>query len=51
MIQLEVSDITMQIKVGIDNSLPRGIAGLSFNLPGMPYLRLPGWGKLVTSSK
>ena len=50
-IQLHISENILEIKAGIDNSLPHGIAGLSFNLPGMPYLNLPGWGKLLASSK
>jgi NADH-quinone oxidoreductase subunit G len=49
-VQLNIMDYTMQIRKVIDESLPEGIAGLSYNLPGMPYLVLPGWGRISPSS-
>ena len=45
MIQLEISKIKLKVKVKIENSLRQGMAGLSVNLPGMPFIDLPGSGK------
>lgn len=45
-IKLTVAENTLEINVKIDGSIPRGITGLSYNLPGMAYLGLPGWGKI-----
>lgn len=45
LVQLEVSKIKLSIKVRIEESIGRGIAGLTVNLPGMPYLDLPFRGK------
>ena len=44
---LEISRSKLRLKVKIDNSLPQGIAGLSVNLPDMPFINLPGRGKFV----
>jgi len=43
---LEIMNNKIKIKVKIENSLPAGIAGLTVNLPGMPFIDLPGRGKL-----
>ncbi len=45
LIQLEISEIILKIKVKIENSLRIGIAGLSINLPDMQFIDLPGNGK------
>jgi NADH-quinone oxidoreductase subunit G len=45
LIQLEISNSKLKIKVKIENSLRQGIAGLSVNLPGMQFIGLPGRGK------
>lgn len=45
-IRIEISDTELRIKVKIENSLPPGIAGLSVNLPEMPFIDLPAPGKL-----
>jgi hypothetical protein len=37
----------LKIKARIENSLPEGIAGLTVNLPGMPFIDLPGRGRLL----
>lgn len=47
LIQLEVGETRQRIKVNIENSLLQGIAGLSANLPGMKFIKLPGHGKLL----
>jgi NADH-quinone oxidoreductase subunit G len=44
-IQFETDDIQLKIKVIVEESVGKGIAGCSVNLPGMPYLDLPGIGK------
>jgi NADH-quinone oxidoreductase subunit G len=45
-IRLEISHSILEIKVKIENSLPGGIAGLSVNLPGMPFIDIPSSGKI-----
>jgi len=47
MIQLEIMKNKLKIKARIENSLPGGIAGLTVNLPDMPFIDLPGRGKLL----
>jgi NADH-quinone oxidoreductase subunit G len=47
MIRLEIMNNKIEIKVKIENSLPAGMAGLTVNLPGMPFVDLPGGGKLT----
>ena len=46
MIQLEISTIRLKIKVKIEVSIGKGIAGLTVGLPGMPFIDLPGSGKI-----
>lgn len=46
MIQFEISGTKDKFKVKIENSLPSGVAGLSVNLPGIPFFDLPGNAKL-----
>jgi len=45
-VQLDISGKILQSKIKINNSFPKGIIGISYNLPGMPFLSLPGWGKI-----
>ncbi len=47
MVRLTLADKIIEVKLKIDNSIPAGILGLSTGLPGMPYLELPGMGKLT----
>ena len=44
-IRLEIDAVQLKIKVIIEESIGKGIAGCSVNLPGMPYIDLPGKGK------
>lgn len=44
LIQLEISEINLKIKIKIENSISKGIAGLSVNLPGMQFIDLPARG-------
>lgn len=44
-VQLEISAISLVLKVKIENSLQKGVAGLSVNLPGMTFVDIPGKGK------
>ena len=43
--QLDISETRISLKVKIDNTLEKGLTGLTVNLPGMPYFDLPGIGK------
>jgi NADH-quinone oxidoreductase subunit G len=45
LIQLEVPNSKLLLKIKIENTLKPGIAGLSVNLPGMPFIGLPCRGK------
>jgi len=45
-IELEISTVKLSIKVKIEVSIGQGIAGLSISLPGMPFIDLPGKGKI-----
>ena len=47
LIQLEVQENNLGIKVKIEDSQPQGVAGLPVNLPGMQFIDLPGRGKLI----
>jgi NADH-quinone oxidoreductase subunit G len=47
-IKIDISGNTLEINLKIDDSLPKGVAGLSYNLPGLGYLNLPGWGRINT---
>jgi NADH-quinone oxidoreductase subunit G len=42
---LEILNMKLNVKVKIENSIVPGLAGLSVNLPGMPYIDIPGNGK------
>jgi len=44
-VQLEILKTKIKVKIKIDNSLQHGLTCLSVNLPGMPFVDLPGWGK------
>lgn len=46
-VKIEVSQKTLIVKLKIDETIPSGVAGLSTGLPGMPYIDLPCWGKLI----
>jgi NADH-quinone oxidoreductase subunit G len=52
LVMIDISGIQLKIKVGLDDSLKDGIAGLSAKLPGMPFIDLPSKGKIIkTNSK
>jgi anaerobic selenocysteine-containing dehydrogenase len=44
-VQLEILEVNLKVKVKIDNSIIQGLVGLSVNLPGMPFINIPGTGK------
>jgi NADH-quinone oxidoreductase subunit G len=44
-VQLEIGKVNLRVKVKIDSSIIQGLAGLSVNLPGMPFINIPGNGK------
>jgi anaerobic selenocysteine-containing dehydrogenase len=43
--QCEILKITIKVKIKINNSIQQGMAGLSVNLPLMPFIDLPGKGR------
>jgi len=45
LIHLEITNTKLTLKVVIENTIGKGISGLSISLPGMPYVDLPGKGK------
>jgi NADH-quinone oxidoreductase subunit G len=45
-VQLEAVKTVLRIKVKIEDSIVQGIAGLTVGLPGMPFMDLPGKGKI-----
>ena len=47
LVQLELSGAILRTEVKIDNSLPRGTAGLTVNLPGMHFIDVPATGKII----
>jgi NADH-quinone oxidoreductase subunit G len=44
-VQLEILKVNLKVKVKIVSSIIQGLAGLSVNLPGMPFFNIPGTGK------
>ncbi len=45
LVGLEILNLKIAVKVRIENTIREGMAGLSVNLPGMPFVDLPGRGK------
>lgn len=45
MVELETSETKLKIKVRIENSVQKGLAGLAKDLPGMPFVALPDYGR------
>ena len=43
--QLEILQNKLKVKIKIDNKIVRGFAGLSANLPGMPFVNMPCRGE------
>jgi NADH-quinone oxidoreductase subunit G len=46
MYQLQVNNNIINVIVKMDNSVPDGIAGISYGIHGVPYLNLPAPGRL-----
>jgi NADH-quinone oxidoreductase subunit G len=44
-VQMETGKLKLKAKVKITKSIRKGLAGLSVNLPGMPFVDIPGIGK------
>jgi NADH-quinone oxidoreductase subunit G len=44
-VQLETGKLILKVKVKIEKSFKNGLAGLSVNLPGMPFIDIPGIAK------
>ncbi|MBE0649961.1 MAG: NADH-quinone oxidoreductase subunit NuoG [Bacteroidales bacterium] len=45
LVHLEIDDNKLEIKVKIENSLPKGVVGMAKNFPEMPFVMLPGYGR------
>ena len=45
-IQLETATTKFQLKVRWEDSIKKGLAGISVGLPGMPFIEVPGKGKI-----
>lgn len=46
LVSVELETATLALPLHIEPSLPAGIAGLPAGLPEMPYVKLPGWGRI-----
>ena len=46
-VHLIVDDTTLKLKLKTSPDVALGVAAVGFNLPGMPWLPLPGWGKII----
>jgi len=44
-VELEIGKIRINVEVIIDKGVVKGLAGLSVNLPGMPFISMPCYGK------
>jgi NADH-quinone oxidoreductase subunit G len=44
---LSIGEKSLQVLARTDDSIPEGIIGLSVNLPGMEYMKLPAYGKFI----
>jgi NADH-quinone oxidoreductase subunit G len=40
----EVEGLVYKLPVLINTSIPKGVAGLPYGLPGLPFVELPAWG-------
>jgi NADH-quinone oxidoreductase subunit G len=43
--KFEIGQVTVQAGIRIDDHVPDGVAGLSYQLPGMTQIDFPVWGK------
>jgi len=50
MLSFEVNRQPYQLPVKISGSLPKGIAGMPYGLPGLPFIDLPAWAILKNTS-
>jgi NADH-quinone oxidoreductase subunit G len=49
-VHLIVDNTTLKLKLKSSPDVAEGIAAVVYNLPGMPWLPLPGWGKIMKIS-
>lgn len=47
-LEFEVDRHTYALPIAINDSLPKGMAGLPYGLPGLPFIDLPAWAILKT---
>lgn len=49
-LEFEVDRHTYALPVAVNDSLPKGVAGLPYGLPGLPFIDLPAWAILKTNA-
>lgn len=50
MLRFEVNRQIYQLPVTVSESIPKGMAGMPYGLPGLPFIDLPAWAILKTTS-
>jgi NADH-quinone oxidoreductase subunit G len=50
-LSFEVGGQPYQLPVKVSSDMPRGMAGLPYGLPGLPFVELPAWGILKKEIK
>jgi NADH-quinone oxidoreductase subunit G len=48
---LSVGGISLHLPVTLEADLPAGVAGLPVGLPGLPWVALPGWARIVVRDR
>jgi NADH-quinone oxidoreductase subunit G len=46
LLSIEIDGQLYTLPVKLSKEMPRGIAGLPYNIPGLPFVELPAWGIL-----
>jgi NADH-quinone oxidoreductase subunit G len=49
-VQVTINNTALTLKVKTDDAVPEGAAGISWPLPGLPYVNLPAKGKMNTGN-
>jgi NADH-quinone oxidoreductase subunit G len=50
LLQFEVTRQAYQLPVEISASIPKGVGGMPYGLPGLPFIDLPAWAILKNTS-
>ncbi|MEX1240592.1 MAG: hypothetical protein WEB30_12785, partial [Cyclobacteriaceae bacterium] len=48
-LEFEVNRQPYKLPVEISTSIPKGIAGMPYGLPGLPFIDLPAWAILKST--